>query len=285
MALVVFQVVHFPSNRVSLCWGDLSTACAFARQELREALDPHGPPEMRFGCEHFASLDPRGGYWDKMLAAWQGCGGLAEQPRACWLSRYQTFQPITSMSTARASCYTLWSQMLQKAAFTQRRRKKHLPTMRVFKFHLHMGSMFFWMLTWRLDQLEIAGANSHWQDGLIIGILYLQLAASELGPYQGMRVLALELNSGNDLPREFVSRWFCLKLFGVICILTLKRGSKQGLSSKPTSRARCLSRFQFTMGSGGSALSDATTQQVSETFASLSPEEQKKAEKTMYVYC
>jgi len=37
---------------------------------------------------------------------------------------YQTFQPITSMSTARASYYTLWSQMLQKAAFTQRRRKK-----------------------------------------------------------------------------------------------------------------------------------------------------------------
>ncbi len=108
-------------------------------------------------------------------------------------------------------------------------------------------------------------------------------------------MLALELNSGNDLLREFVSRWFCLKLFGVICILTLcngnqpvgsvlKRGSKEGLSSKPTSRARCLSRFQFTMGSGGSALSDAATQQVSETFASLSPEEQKKAEKAMYVY-
>lgn len=76
------------------------------------------------------------GYWDKMLAAWQGCGSLAEQPRACWMS-YQTFQPITSMSTARASYYTLWSQMLQKAAFTQRRRKKrtYLP-MRVFKFHL-----------------------------------------------------------------------------------------------------------------------------------------------------
>lgn len=63
------------------------------------------------------------GYWDKILAASQGCGSLAEQPRACWMS-YQTFQPITSMSTARASYYTLWSQMLQKAAFTQRRRKK-----------------------------------------------------------------------------------------------------------------------------------------------------------------
>lgn len=60
--------------------------------------------------------------------------------------------------------------------------------------------------------------------------------------------------------------------------LFLKLGSKQGLSSRPTSRARCLSRFQFTMGSGGSALKDATTQQVSEAFASLSPEEQKKAE-------
>eukprot|EP00434_Breviolum_minutum_P023261 symbB.v1.2.020518.t1/scaffold1734.1/size154044/3 len=37
------------------------------------------------------------------------------------------------------------------------------------------------------------------------------------------------------------------------------------------------------MGSGGSALKDATTQQVSEAFASLSPEEQKKVAEALAI--